>query len=125
MKFGSLKVGQMEADLLAYLKKRSTITSNGCWLWLGAVTSAGYGAFNFNKIRMDVHRVSYTLHKGPIPIGKFVCHTCDTRNCWNPDHLFTACNRENVADRFRKHGAKGWGGWHGGGKIIGNRKNGS
>src|SRR5258706_14549911 len=47
----------------------------------------------YGRIRVDgrlerLHRVAYTLFIGPIPQGMCVCHTCDTRNCVRPEHLF-------------------------------------
>ena len=40
----------------------------------------------------------YLLEKGPIPKGKNVCHGCDTPLCVNPDHLYVATQKKNLAD---------------------------
>ncbi len=43
------------------------------------------------------HRVSYELHKGPIPDGLFIDHICRTRCCVNPNHLRAVTHAQNMA----------------------------
>lgn len=75
-----------------------------CWEWKACVNEAGYGIFGVpNMYRNDrAHRISYRLHFGKIPKGKFVCHKCDNRRCVNPSHLFIGSNMDNVNDMIRK-----------------------
>lgn len=82
-----------------------------CWLWTaGSRGKTGYGAFKINGKVIDSHRVSYEIHKGEIPKGMYVCHTCDNRKCVNPEHLFLGTAKDNWQDGFDKKRIKLLGG---------------
>jgi hypothetical protein len=75
----------------------------GCWLWTGATSSTGYGAFGLEGGQMvGAHRFAYYLANGPIPDNAFVCHTCDTPACIRPAHLFVGTQADNMADKVSK-----------------------
>jgi len=42
------------------------------------------------------------IHKGKIPDGLFVLHTCDNPPCTNPNHLFLGTNKDNMQDMIKK-----------------------
>ena len=72
-----------------------------CWLWTASLDKAGYGYFKALNQR-NAHRVSWAMHKGPIPNGMWVLHKCDVRNCVNPEHLFLGDQFANMADMVSK-----------------------
>lgn len=74
----------------------------GCWIWIRSVGSHGYGqVWKDGSLRL-AHRVSYEVHRGPIPEGMVVMHTCDVPRCINPDHLMLGTAADNAADRDAK-----------------------
>lgn len=91
--------------LLQKLFSNQEIDQNGCWLWTGGKNKAGYGEIYQHKDRtpMMVHRVAYEMFIGTIPDGHFVCHKCDVKSCFNPDHLFNGTALDNVTDACNKN----------------------
>ncbi len=73
---------------------------DGCWIWRGAHVSDGYGHFRVGPARVvRAHRFAYELWVGEIPEGLMVIHSCDVRDCVNPEHLRVGTNQDNMDDR--------------------------
>jgi HNH endonuclease/Helix-turn-helix domain len=78
-------------------------TPEECWTWTAhRLKSGGYGQFALHGKPKRAHRISYELANGPIPKGLYVCHTCDTPSCVNPNHLFLGTNSQNILDCIKK-----------------------
>ena len=86
--------------------KYQVVEPGGCWIWMAALTG-GYGRFTVGRNLERAHRVSWKLHKGPIPEGLLVLHHCDIRSCVNPDHLFIGTPMDNTQDMWRKGRGRG------------------
>lgn len=77
-------------------------TPSGCWNWTGGTNGVGYGKLQTGGVKWLTHRLSYSLHIGPIPVGMCVCHRCDNPGCVRPDHLFLGTHQDNMLDKERK-----------------------
>lgn len=67
-----------------------------CWEWTGYRNPQGYGRLHIGADGPFLaHRVSYTVHVGPIPDGLDLDHLCRNPSCANPAHLEPVTRREN------------------------------
>lgn len=80
------------------LSKIERIPFSGCWIWMGDSIVKGYGLLSVNGKCEYAHRASFSFHKGPIPEGMLVRHTCDIPLCVNPDHLVLGTKQDNAND---------------------------
>lgn len=72
--------------------------STGCWLWVSSKYRNGYGWLKVFGKTVSAHRYSYELHKGDIPPDMEILHSCDVKNCINPDHLRIGTHAENMKE---------------------------
>ncbi len=82
--------GSAEARFMVKVQKDPM---SGCWLWTGSFRQ-GYGAFDGKWAHVE----SYKMFKGPIEKGLMVRHTCDVKECVNPDHLILGTHEDNMKD---------------------------
>lgn len=89
--------------------------STGCWNWRLSKDRIGYGRMKVQLGSRDsfrstsAHRYAYELWRGHIPQGMNVLHSCDNRQCCNPEHLFLGTQKDNMRDMHAKgRGPKGY-----------------
>jgi hypothetical protein len=79
--------------------------NSGCWLWIGAIRTGGYGTFYDGEKTVGAHQFSWMVSQGVecVPDKMDVCHTCDNPSCVNPDHLWLGSRSDNMFDASRKN----------------------
>lgn len=90
-----------ERDLRELLESRSRGQPNGCrvWTYLDGRPYTWYAEFSLNGRLVYAHRISYEVHRGPIPPGFHVLHSCDNPPCIEPTHLSVGLPVANAQDR--------------------------
>lgn len=87
----------------ARIRVRSITNENGCFVWQGPKTSKGYPMMTHRGYQTSGHRIAYMLtYKVELGREQFVCHRCDERRCWNPEHMFIGDTAENQQDSIAK-----------------------
>ena len=75
----------------------------GCWNWIHAKFTNGYGCIVWENRTYSTHRAAYIAWKGKIKKGLYVCHSCDNKGCCNPKHLWVGTVQDNMRDRNNKN----------------------
>ena len=92
-------VSEEELRLLERLLARMTTDENGCWVWRGARTGAGYGGIWVHGEVKYVHRLAAALFLAlDEDSGLSVLHECDNPGCFNPSHLRLGTQADNMHD---------------------------
>lgn len=77
-------------------ESKYVVLPSGCWQWTGKLDN-GYGRFWLRGKTELAHRISWLVHRGPLPDGTpHLDHLCRNRWCVNPDHLEPVTIGENV-----------------------------
>jgi hypothetical protein len=80
------------------LKERTVVNDCGCWIWQGTKRSNGYGVTVYKGTQTTTHRVMYQICKGVLLAKDIeIDHTCNNRDCINPDHLEAVSHAENMS----------------------------
>lgn len=94
--------GFMNKCIVCRFYEKFYIADNGCWNWIGATNSDGYGRISLNKIQIYAHIFSYEFHNNTFAGESCVLHKCDIPRCVNPDHLFLGTYHDNTIDMLLK-----------------------
>jgi len=82
------------------------IDERDCWDFIGQWRSRfGYGRIREGRRGsrcLQVHVVAYEAVRGPVPVGKWLRHSCDRPLCANPWHLEPGTAAENYADQLER-----------------------
>ena len=84
------------------LMSKTFVCDDGCWYCEAGGDSAPYGKIYYEGRTIDNHIASWIVHKGPIPEGKSILHSCDYKRCINPEHLFAGTQQDNIDDMIAK-----------------------
>lgn len=87
---------------VAKLLSMRSISDSGCWEFTGGIT-LGYGYMTWKSKSRRVHRIAASLWLGmDIDSPLLVCHKCDNKKCFNPNHLFLGSSGDNMRDASSK-----------------------
>lgn len=93
------KKSRTRAEVINQIASQFEVADNGCWLWQGHITNAGYGRMSWKRgdlMTRGAHRIALEAIGEAVPTDLVVDHLCRQRNCVNPDHLEVVTGRENV-----------------------------
>lgn len=88
--------GTIRVPLAERLWAKVEWSEDGCWVWQGAVTSAGYGSIKVGGCMRGAHVVAYELSGEVIPEGMQLDHLCENKRCVRPSHLEVVTQQENI-----------------------------
>lgn len=72
------------------------IPFSGCWIWMGALSSDGYGSFYVDGRSIAAHKFSYEQLHGPVAPLIELDHLCRVRCCVNPAHVEPVTHKVNM-----------------------------
>jgi hypothetical protein len=76
------------------------INEQGCWINTShSRNSAGYPIIHRAGRCWTMHKWFYQQKFGPLPKNTVLRHTCDNKECFNPDHGLPGTHQQNVQDR--------------------------
>ena len=96
-----------KARVLKHIQTRCSRSSSGCLLWSGAVT-CGYPVVSiktsqgWRAIRVSRFLLALADKLDISDETQEACHSCDTPNCLEFEHLFPGTGSQNMQDALKK-----------------------
>src|ERR1700742_4317392 len=81
-------------DIIAEFKRPILVDENGCWNWLGSISTQGYAIYNLKP----VYGLLYTKSGRYCPPNKVLRHICANKRCVNLEHIVEGTYSENLID---------------------------
>lgn len=96
--------GMSLEEKVAWLLTNAVRQPNGCLISHLKPNTKGYIPISFGRYakKWRANRLVYVVLKGDLPDYILVCHSCDTRNCLEPSHLFAGTSATNTQDMMAK-----------------------
>jgi hypothetical protein len=84
-----------------WLVDRLELGADGCWYLHGRKRDA-YPILHYQGESIGAHVTAYLLSRQTTVPPLHVCHRCDHKGCWRPDHLFPGNHSINLKDSYAK-----------------------
>ena len=98
-----IKVSEFANIVDSFWENAEVMEEDDCWLWIGTLSSNGYGRWRLNGREIGAHRFAFAISEDRNPFSlNLICHTCDNKACVNALHLFEGTPRDNVMDSVSK-----------------------
>ena len=79
---------------------------NGCHICIShCLNGSGYPMITHLKKHMSIAHLMYERKFGELPACLLLRHTCDNRECINPNHLITGTKKDNTRDMLERNRA--------------------
>lgn len=84
------------------IQGRIQLSPAGCWLWQGALNSAGYPVMKLSGRTVLVTRWILATGVRRFRPRELACHSCDIKPCIHPDHLDHGSYSRNLRDAWAR-----------------------
>lgn len=78
-------------------KRPILVDQNGCWNWIGSISSQGYAIFNHKLM----YGIVYNMSGRVCPPNYVLRHKCNNKKCINGEHIHEGTYSDNMIDAVR------------------------
>lgn len=104
MKGQRTDLDQSNKGILDRIKSNCEINEKDCWIWLGHTNNKDRPVCSVkNETGLSYRHAYEAYYNKKISSKVYLCHTCDSSMCCNPEHLFEGDNRLNQLDYIAKN----------------------